>query len=69
MVRDYVMQFECLSRFTHHMVDTAQNKVKRFHQGLGPHLRHMIVGHLNQSFEGIIKLAMSLEKDSQQTQG
>ena len=67
-VREYVMQFEHLSRFVHRMVDMLLKKVKRFHQGLGPHLRHMMVGHLNQLFEGIVRLATSLEKDSQRTQ-
>ena len=27
-VREYVTQFECLSRFAHHMVDMPHNKVK-----------------------------------------
>ena len=61
-VRDYVMQFKRLSHFAHHIVDTPQKKVKQFHQGLGSHLRHMMVGHLNQSFKGIVRLASSLER-------
>ena len=68
IVREYVTQFERLSHFAGHMVDTPQKKVKRFHQGLGPHLRHMMVGHLNQPFEGIVRLVTSLENDSQRTQ-
>ena len=68
-MREYVTQFERLSHFAHYMVDTPQKKVKQFHQGLGPHLHHIMVGHLNQSFEGIVRFTASLEKDSQRTQG
>ena len=58
-VREYITQFERLSHFAHHMVDMPQKKLKRFHRGLGPHLRHMMIGHLNQSFDGMIGLATS----------
>ena len=67
-VREYITQFERFSHFAHHIVDTPQKKVKQFHRGLDPHLRHMMIGHLNQSFEGMVGLATSLEKDSRQNQ-
>ena len=68
-VREYTTQFERLSRFAQHMIDTPQRKIKRFHQGLSSHLRHMMVGHLNQSFEETVRFATSLENDSSQAQG
>ena len=66
-IREYTTQFERLSRFAGHMVDTQPKRVKRFHQGLNSHLRHMMVGHLGQTFESVVRFAVSLEKDSQMT--
>ena len=62
-VREYTTQFERLSRFARHMVDTPQKKVKKFHRGLTPHLRHMTLAQLSQPFEALVRLAAGLEKD------
>ena len=64
IVWEYVIQFERLSRFTLHMVDTPQKKIKKFHRRLDTHLRHITLGHLEQTFEALVRLASSLERDS-----
>ena len=62
-IREYVTQFDRLSHFVPHMVDTPQKKIKKFHHGLDTHLRHMTLGHLEQTFEALVRLASSLERD------
>ena len=62
-IREYVTQFERLSCFALHMVDTPQKKIKKFHRRLDTHLCHMTLGHLEQTFEALVKLASSLERD------
>ena len=55
-IREYVTQFERLSRFTCHLVDSPLKKVNL-------HLRYMTLGHLGQSFEALVRLVVGLEKD------
>ena len=62
-VREYVTQFDRLSRFAPHMVDTPQKKIKKFYRGLDTHLWHMTLGHLEQTFETLVRLASCLERD------
>ena len=61
--QEYVTRSERLSRFAPHMVDTPQKKIKKFHRRLDTHLRHMTLGYLEQTFEALVRLASSLERD------
>ena len=38
-IREYMTQFEQLSRFAYHMIDTPEKKNEKYHQGLIPALK------------------------------
>jgi len=62
-VREYTIQFDRLSRFGRHLISTPQQKIRKFHRGLDPNLRNLNRGHLDQSFESLVRLAIGLEDD------
>ena len=46
-VREYTVQFERLSRFAYHMIDTPENKNRKYHLGLSLQLQRSTFGHLD----------------------
>ena len=60
-VREYTVQFERLSRFAYHMIDTPEKKNRKYHQGLSLPLQCMTLGHHNQNFKALIGMAIGHE--------
>ena len=62
-MQEYTTQFERLSRFAPHMVDTNEKKIRKYNQGLAPPIRRMTIGHLDKTFESLVDMATELEED------
>ena len=64
-VREYTVQFERLSRFASHMVDTPEKKNQRYHQGLNLRLQQLTLSYRNQNFKDLVGSAKELEDMNQ----
>ena len=64
IVREYTVQFEQLSHFAYHMIDTLDKKNRRYHSGLSLTLQRSTYGHLNQSFNALVGMANRFEEIS-----
>ena len=60
-VREYSTQFERLSNFAYHMVDTPSKKNRKYQQGLSISLHKLTMSSINQSFEDLVGLVIKLE--------
>ena len=60
-MREYTVQFERLSRFAYHMIDTPEKKNRKYHQGLSLPLQRMTLGHHNQNFKALVGMAIGHE--------
>ena len=67
-VREYTIQFERLSRFAYHMIDTPEKKNRKYHLGLSLQLQRSTFGHLNQSFKALVGMAIGFEDINNQEQ-
>ena len=63
IVREYMTQFERLSRFTPYMVDTPGRRIRKNVQGLRAPLRSYIIGHQDRTFKAFVTMAVALERD------
>ena len=60
-VQEYTTQFERLSRFAYHMVDTPAKKNEQYHQGLSPTLQEKTTVYVSKPFEALVGLATQME--------
>ena len=67
-VQEYTTQFERLSRFAYHVVDTPAKKNEQYHQGLSLSLQRATVVYVSQPFEALVGLATQMENISRQEQ-
>ena len=55
------MQFERLSQFAYHMVDTPTKKNEQYHQGLSLTLQEKTAVYVSKPFEALVGLATQME--------
>ena len=60
-VQEYTIQFERLSRFSPHIVDTLVKRNKRFIRGVNTTIQGHMMNSFAQSFESIVEHATNLE--------
>ena len=61
MVHEYTLQYERLSHFISHWIDTPEKKNQKFVMRLNAAIQGSVVGSLDKLFESVVGLARTWE--------